>query len=218
MLIPSLIAGSCGLLLVDREFTSRRSIGRAGRRAALAAITLGVLGAASTIAGVFGLAAEKQDYLLDTFTWYEVIHSVMLAPVAEEILFTGFLYTVLRSRRGLVFATLTVAAIFTLAHLPDTLSSFSVRFAHAVCSCLLLERFKCLYLNVGMHSLANAMPIALTGAPSLLIALSPFLTELSYLLGAFSALGMLAIGLWLMFGPGGIRDAGRKPARLDPAS
>lgn len=200
MLFPSIFAAACGFFLLDRRLISREGLKGIRGEALVASFAVGFLGAASALSPAFLLTVQKNDLELDAFTWYEAVHSVVLAPIAEEILFTGFLYTVLRSRHNLVVATLAVAMLFTLAHLPSSVSGFSIRFAHAVCSCLLLERYCCLTLNIGAHSLTNALPVALAAAPELWSVLVPAASALGYLLGTISVIGTLLLAIWLYVG------------------
>jgi len=44
------------------------------------------------------------------------VMAVLTAPIVEEVVYRGILYSGLRSKTGLVFSTLTVALIFCLAH------------------------------------------------------------------------------------------------------
>jgi membrane protease YdiL (CAAX protease family) len=108
----------------------------------------------------------------------------VVAPVAEELFFRGFLFGALR-RRGLVVATLVSGVAFGLAHVASSPIGFIVPLAAlGIILALLYERTGSLYPSMGLHALNNsiafgigdgrawAIPVFLAAALAVLYGLS----------------------------------------------
>jgi membrane protease YdiL (CAAX protease family) len=108
----------------------------------------------------------------------------VVAPVAEELFFRGFLFGGLR-RHGLVVAALVSGTAFGLAHVASSPIGFIVPLAAlGVILALLYERTGSLYPSMGLHALNNsvafgvgdgrgwAVPVCLAGALTVLFVLS----------------------------------------------
>lgn len=80
---------------------------------------------------------------------------VIAAPIAEEIIFRGWLYAKLRSRLGIWVATLLVSVLFGLAH-----GSWNVGvnvFAMSAVMCLMREVTGTIYGGIILHVIKNAV-------------------------------------------------------------
>ena len=72
-------------------------------------------------ARIASLTAAQRGFVLhlrlprDTATW---LNPVITAPLAEELLFRGLVFRILRERFGLVTGLVASALLFSLAHLP----------------------------------------------------------------------------------------------------
>jgi uncharacterized protein len=81
----------------------------------------------------------------------------VVAPVAEEVFFRGFLFGALR-RRGLVVAALVSGLAFGLAHVASSPIGFIVPLGTlGVMLALLYERTGSLYPSIGLHTLNNSI-------------------------------------------------------------
>lgn len=92
-------------------------------------------------------------------SWLLIAAVVLLAPVAEEIAFRGFLQTaVLRLTRRPWVAILTASAVFTMVHglAPYALATV---FVLSLCLGLAFERRKGLGVPIAMHALFNAVNV-----------------------------------------------------------
>ena len=79
----------------------------------------------------------------------------VVAPVAEEVFFRGFLYAGLRGRLGLAWGLIASAAIFSLAHiLPGVLLPI---FAMGLLFCLLYEFTGSIWPCIALHSAINSL-------------------------------------------------------------
>jgi membrane protease YdiL (CAAX protease family) len=83
---------------------------------------------------------------------------VIVAPVAEEIIFRGYFYGVIRRFGGRIPAILTSSLLFAAihVHLPSMLGLGLL----AVILCLLYERTGSLWATMTMHAAFNATTIA----------------------------------------------------------
>lgn len=87
-----------------------------------------------------------------------IVMAVVVAPVAEEILFRGYFYGVIRRFGGRLAAILTSSLLFAAihVHLPSMLGLGIL----AVILCLLYERTGSLWATITMHATFNATTIA----------------------------------------------------------
>jgi membrane protease YdiL (CAAX protease family) len=87
-----------------------------------------------------------------------ILMAVVVAPVAEEIIFRGYFYGVIRRFGGRIPALLTSSLLFAAihVHLPSMLGLGLL----AVILCLLYERTGSLWATMTMHAAFNATTIA----------------------------------------------------------
>jgi membrane protease YdiL (CAAX protease family) len=186
VVIPSVFALAVGLLSVGLG-ALRWPDGAGSKSIAYAGVLSGLL--AGVAATFFALS---DGHTLEVESHLHAAHAVTVAPIAEELLFTGFLYPVARKRRGVLVSTIMVAIVFTAVHLPPGASSAAIRFAHSVAACMLFEMSGTVLLPVIQHFLSNCIPYALAyllgGEPSLLWMSSGWLVGLGFGLTALSAL------------------------------
>ena len=114
--------------------------------------------------GVFGAADDSQlivRYFLEhpdpRHRAAVIFMAVIVAPVAEEILFRGYFYGVIRRFGGRLPAILTSSLLFAAihVHLPSMLGLGIL----AVILCLLYERTGSLWATITMHATFNAITI-----------------------------------------------------------
>lgn len=146
------------------------------------ALALGLLLAAYPLVGLVGrltevaLGAEaKQQEIVKYFleasersqgasVWITMALGVVLAPVAEEMIFRGYLYGVLKRYCGMLPAMLGSSAIFAAVHL--NLSSLPALFVLALCLALAYEATGSLLVCMSMHALFNlSMFVLLLNVP-----------------------------------------------------
>lgn len=85
----------------------------------------------------------------------------VVAPIAEELFFRGFLFGALR-KRGLVVALLVSGGVFGLAHLGGSPLGFIVPLATlGVLLALVYERTGSLYAAIALHALNNSVAFGL---------------------------------------------------------
>jgi membrane protease YdiL (CAAX protease family) len=87
----------------------------------------------------------------------------MLAPLAEEVFFRGFLFPVLRSRWGTAAGVIATGALFSLVHAAGSpAEALIVLFVLGSGLCLLYLRTGSLLPCIGVHALNNAIAFAVT--------------------------------------------------------
>lgn len=109
---------------------------------------------------VDALGAERgTTYLLATAA---VV--IVLAPVAEEVFFRGFVYRSLRNRLSFPAAAATVGLLFGAIHYsgPQTLALLPVLALLGVVFCWLYERSGSLYPAIALHAVNNSLALAVT--------------------------------------------------------
>ena len=91
----------------------------------------------------------------------------MAAPLTEELLFRGALFSAIASSRlGRIGAVMITAALWALAHATSAPLLFvGILFVMGICLGLLLLRFGSLWVTIACHASWNAMSsLALFGA------------------------------------------------------
>ena len=90
--------------------------------------------------------------------WLFFLGGVVVAPLAEEVFFRGFVFAGLRGRYGWVKAALISSALFSLMHLQ--LTQFLPLFLIGFFLALLYEKSRSLWPAVAMHAAINAIGLA----------------------------------------------------------
>jgi membrane protease YdiL (CAAX protease family) len=133
--------------------------------ALLAAGSVAIITGLTWVLGTLGLPARvipRSDVPppADPLFMVAVVGSVLLTPVAEEVLFRGVLYQSLRKHTGVGFATLGSAALFTALHwrpaMAPQLLFLGIMLAVA------FERTRSLCPSMVMHAAYNAAIILVT--------------------------------------------------------
>ena len=123
-----------------------------------------ILAAQALASNIFGSADDSQlivKYFLEhpdlRHRVAVILMAVIVAPVAEEVLFRGYFYGVIRRFGGRIPALLTSSLLFAAIHVH--LPSFLGLFLLAVILCLLYERTGSLWASITMHAAFNASTI-----------------------------------------------------------
>jgi membrane protease YdiL (CAAX protease family) len=86
-----------------------------------------------------------------------ILMAVVVAPIAEEIIFRGYFYGIIRRYGGRIPAILTSSLLFAAIHVH--LPSFPGLFLLALILCLVYERTGSLWANITLHAAFNAITI-----------------------------------------------------------
>ncbi len=87
----------------------------------------------------------------------------LMAPVAEEVFFRGFLFGVLRERIGGVWAAIVAGAVFGLAHaVGSPLRTLGILVVLGVAFCLLYWKTGSLLPGMALHALHNSISFGAT--------------------------------------------------------
>lgn len=201
----------CGLLLVDLGLLRWANLKSAGLRGVLQSGAIGLLCGLAVAAMLLWRISSVKEFQFESMAWTDIVHSAAAAPVSEELLVVGFLFVTLRTRFRLASAALIVCLLFTVAHIPNSAMSFALRFVYMFASCMVFERFRSLALNIGMHSIANGLPLVVAHQPQL------YVESLASISGALPYLATLcelaAVVLVLKIGGRHLMSTGPMPPR-----
>jgi uncharacterized protein len=103
----------------------------------------------------------KDQDALSALVAFAVLTCV-LAPLAEEFFFRGFMFTVLARRLGPVWGALIVGACFGLIHAPAPTLSLVVLGCFGVALCALYWRTGSIIPCMGLHAVHNSISFAAT--------------------------------------------------------
>ncbi len=84
----------------------------------------------------------------------------LLAPVAEELFFRGFLYTALRQRIGIAAAVTISSLVFAVGHI-DALGVVAASFVIAIALALAYEYTRSLWVAIAIHAFNNSLATVL---------------------------------------------------------
>lgn len=112
---------------------------------------------------VFGMEMELQEVakiIAQKLSWLQVLYTltaIFAAPIYEELLFRGLVFPYLVKRAGLAGGTALVSLLFALLHfhIPSLVPLFLLSCA----LCLAYWRTGSLWVNIGMHTIFNAVSI-----------------------------------------------------------
>ncbi len=122
----------------------------------------------------------------------------LVAPLAEELFFRGFLFSVLAARYGVLLAALATGAIFGLIHLPGSPAlGVAVLVAFGALLCLVYWKTGSLVPCMALHALNNAISFGYTKSLSA---------------AAIAALIVASVGLVVLIGYALARREDQAPA------
>jgi len=104
---------------------------------------------------------EIVNFLMDSANWEDrllvVVLAVVVAPVAEEFIFRGYIYGVLKKYGGQILAIVFSSVLFAAIHMH--LPSMAGLFVLAVVLALVYERTGSLWAPILMHSAFNGLSV-----------------------------------------------------------
>lgn len=133
------------------------------------AIGLGAALLAARLGDGSGLRAEVYRFCLPTLgdprsAPWAVLRLIVLAPLAEELLWRGVVFRGLRARLALAPAAVTTALGFALWHWLagwQALGPLGAQYVFGLTACLLVERTGGLFAPIALHALGNAAALVL---------------------------------------------------------
>jgi membrane protease YdiL (CAAX protease family) len=100
-------------------------------------------------------------FLIRSTSWEDKlllsISAILFSPIAEEVIFRGFLYGVARQYGGRWPAMIVTSVLFAAIHIH--LPSFVALFTFALCLTLIYERTRSLWAPIIVHMLFNAATV-----------------------------------------------------------
>lgn len=96
---------------------------------------------------------------LDPFTFLlEVVSSIIIAPVLEELMFRGVLFNRLKIRIGIIPAMLLSSAVFGIGH---EFGGMTSAFLFGICMCIIYLKTDNILLTMSIHFLNNLVAVFL---------------------------------------------------------
>lgn len=105
---------------------------------------------------LFSDAAQQMNYRTII---YMLVTGTVIAPIAEEFIFRGYIYGILKRYLGVTAGILINASLFAAVHV--NLASLPALFLFAICLTLAYEFTGSILVNMCMHSLFNLCALAL---------------------------------------------------------
>jgi membrane protease YdiL (CAAX protease family) len=114
--------------------------------------------------GLEGMQSRLDLLLGSELSWPRFLVTLLgaglLAPVAEELFFRGFLYTALRQRLGIAAAVTISAAVFAIGHI-DALGVVAASFVMGIALALAYEYTRSLWVAIAIHAFNNSLATVL---------------------------------------------------------
>jgi membrane protease YdiL (CAAX protease family) len=90
---------------------------------------------------------------------YIFVTAAVIAPVAEELIFRGYIYPVLKRNFGIIAGLVINAGLFAAVH--GNLAALPILFLLAICLTLAYEYTGSILVNICMHGLFNLIELSL---------------------------------------------------------
>ncbi|WP_304093559.1 CPBP family intramembrane glutamic endopeptidase [Methanobrevibacter ruminantium] len=89
---------------------------------------------------------------------FDVISSVILAPIIEELFFRGVLFNRLKIRTGIIAAMIISSALFAIGH---EFGGITSAFLFGICMCIIYMKTDNILMTMSIHFLNNLVAVLL---------------------------------------------------------
>ena len=148
-----------------RNLNLSRELGLQSVTAQIAGLSVILYGIFAVIEHFYGIYFDVQmpeafiQFILSTPTWLALLSLVVAAPIMEEFIFRGFLFSQLRNTRlGGWGAIITTSFLWTIIHVQYEPMILYVLFILGIFLGYLRYKYNSLYLVIGIHALNNMIP------------------------------------------------------------
>ena len=148
-----------------RNLNLSRELGLQSVTAQIAGLSVILYGIFAVIEHFYGIYFDVQmpeafiQFILSTPTWLALLSLVVAAPIMEEFIFRGFLFSQLRNTRlGGWGAIITTSFLWTVIHFQYETMILYVLFILGIFLGYLRYKYNSLYLVIGIHALNNMIP------------------------------------------------------------
>ena len=115
---------------------------------------------------LYGFVYPEMEPLLDftptpfdpIYFIFEVISSVILAPILEELFFRGVLFNRLKIRTGVIVAMIISSALFAIGH---EFGGITSAFLFGICMCIIYLKTDNILMTMSIHFLNNLVAVIL---------------------------------------------------------
>ena len=151
-----------------RNLNLSKELGLQSVTAQIAGLSVILYGIFAVIEPFYGIYFDVQmpeaflQSILSTPTWLALLSLVVAAPIVEEFIFRGFLFSQLRNTRlGGWGAIITTSFLWTIIHVQYEPMILYVLFILGILLGYLRYKYNSLYLVIGIHALNNMIPFIL---------------------------------------------------------
>ena len=151
-----------------RNLNLSKELGLQSVTAQIAGLSVILYGIFAVIEHFYGIYFDVQmpeaflQFILSTPTWLALLSLVVAAPIMEEFIFRGFLFSQLRNTRlGGWGAIITTSFLWTIIHVQYEPMILYVLFILGILLGYLRYKYNSLYLVIGIHALNNMIPFIL---------------------------------------------------------
>ena len=148
-----------------RNLNLSKELGLQSVTAQIAGLSVILYGIFAVIEHFYGIYFDVQmpeafiQFILSTPTWLALLSLVVAAPIMEEFIFRGFLFSQLRNTRLGVWGTIiTTSFLWTVIHFQYETMILYVLFILGIFLGYLRYKYNSLYLVIGIHALNNMIP------------------------------------------------------------
>ena len=148
-----------------RNLNLSKELGLQSVTAQIAGLSVILYGIFAVIEHFYGIYFDVQmpeaflQFILSTPTWLALLSLVVAAPIMEEFIFRGFLFSQLRNTRlGGWGAIITTSFLWTVIHFQYETMILYVLFILGIFLGYLRYKYNSLYLVIGIHALNNMIP------------------------------------------------------------
>ena len=148
-----------------RNLNLSKELGLQSVTAQIAGLSVILYGIFAVIEHFYGIYFDVQmpeafiQFILSTPTWLALLSLVVAAPIMEEFIFRGFLFSQLRNTRLGVWGTIiTTSFLWTVIHFQYEPMILYVLFIFGILLGYFRYKYNSLYLVMGIHALNNTIP------------------------------------------------------------
>lgn len=105
-------------------------------------------------------SSSENEYLVENYLVVAIFLWLVTAPIVEEIVFSGYVYPILRKKWGVRPGILLISLLFSLLHLNPTI--IPVYFMGTVPKVYAYERTHCIYIPMVIHFFYNFIVLMLS--------------------------------------------------------
>ncbi|MFQ6087360.1 MAG: lysostaphin resistance A-like protein [Candidatus Methanofastidiosia archaeon] len=102
---------------------------------------------------------SRAEYLIKNYLLFAILLMVITESIGEEIIFSSYLYPILRNKLGVKLGIFSIASLFSVMHLEPVF--ISIFFIESLIKTYIYEKTHCIYVPMIIHFIHNSIVVAL---------------------------------------------------------